>query len=77
MHGAASAALFLRTAACLRQKRARICRNYSRIHTLKCAYVRAFYPRAKRSVTAVSGTNSRHTDTMTHTTCTVSTRNEE
>ena len=59
------------------QKRARICRNYSRIHTLKCAYVRAFYPRAKRSVTEVSGTNSRHTDTMTHTTCTVSTGNEE
>ena len=77
MHGAASAALFLRTAACLRQKRARICRNHSHMHALKCTYVQSLYPRAKRSVTAVSGTNSRHTDTMTHTTCTVSTGNEE
>ena len=47
------------------------------MHALKCTYVQSLYPRAKRSVTAVSGTNSRHTDTMTHTTCTVSTKNEE
>ena len=46
------------------------------MHALKCTYVQSLYPRAKRSVTAVSGTNSRHTDTMTHTTCTVSTKNE-
>ena len=65
------------TAAYPMQKQVHICRNYSRIHTLKCAYVQSLYPRAKRSVTVVSGTNSRHTDTMTHTTCTVSTKNEE
>ena len=77
MHGAASAAPPFYYRGALNAKQAHICRNHSHIHTLKCTYVQSLYPRAKRSVTAVNGTNSRHTDTMTHTTCTVSTKNEE